>query len=113
MNMVIGYILTILGCFETTFSFLTIANDRRYSYTAPFTSHERTIIAMLIISIIILIAGIFVIIFSIVKNKNESKLREITNQNQDKSEFSNKCPSCNLNVAKNCSICPRCGQKLE
>lgn len=113
MNMVIGYILTFLGCFGSAFSFVTISNDHRYTYRAPFTDHERTMITILVISIIVLVAGILTIIFSVIKNKNEAKLKEITNLNQDNSKISNKCPNCNLNVSENCSVCPKCGQKLK
>jgi NhaP-type Na+/H+ or K+/H+ antiporter len=112
MNMMIGYILTMFGISGTVFSYLTITNDRGYSYTAPFTNHEMTMMAIMIISFIVLVSGIMTIIFSAVKSKNEAKLKEIENL-QGKTQFRNKCPKCNINVSGDCFICPNCGQKLK
>lgn len=112
MNIVIGYILTILGCFGTAGTLFTISNDHRYSYTAPYTSHETTVLTMLVISVIVLVAGIATIIFAIIKNRNENKLKELTNIQTD-SQIIGKCPNCNINVSENCSVCPKCGEKLK
>ncbi len=112
MNIVIGYILTILGGFGTAGTLLTISNDRRYSYTAPYTSHETTMLTVLVFSVILLMAGITTIIFSVIKNRNENKLKELTNS-QTSSLIRGKCPKCNLNVAENCTVCPKCGEKLK
>lgn len=117
MNMIIGYILIVLGVFGMVGSFTTISNDWRYTYKPPYTDHETTMIALLIISVVVFIVGIMVIIFSVVKKKNEDKLKEITNIPQMNSNgqlsVKNKCPNCGLNVSDTCTICPRCGQKIN
>lgn len=110
--MIIGYILTALGCFGTAFSFITISNDHRYTYRAPFSDHEKAMMAMLIISFIVLVVGIITIIFSVIKSKNEAKLKQITNVHGDLS-VKNKCPKCGLNLSDNCTTCPQCGQKIK
>lgn len=73
MNMVIGYILIILGTAGTAFSGVYIANDRRYTYAPPLTSHETTMLMLL------LIGGIVVILFSILKSRNSAQLNQIQN----------------------------------
>ena len=83
MITVIGYILTTLGFGGLAYSLFTVNTNKRYSWTSPFSSFEKTIIAVAIISFIILLVGIIMVIFS--------------------------C----LNVTAGINECPRCHQKLN
>ncbi|MGN0459484.1 MAG: hypothetical protein ACI4HL_01075 [Ruminococcus sp.] len=111
MNMIVGYLMTAFGAGGTFGSIVYIMNDRHYSYTSPFTSHEKSVMTILIISVILLVAGIMTIIFAVIKNKNEGKLKEITgNNNGEKS--GDVCSNCGINISANCTKCPRCGCEL-
>ena len=79
MITVIGYILTTLGFGGLAYSLFTVNTNKRYSWTSPFSSFEKTIIAVAIISFIILLVGIIMVIFSFVKKKNEDKLNSLKN----------------------------------
>jgi len=105
---VIGYILTTLGFSGLAYSLFTVNTNKRYSWTSPFSSFEKTIIAVAIISFIILLVGIIMVIFSFVKKKNEDKLNSLKNLGNN-----NKCPNCGLNVTAGINECPRCHQKLN
>ena len=108
MITVIGYILTTLGFGGLAYSLFTVNTNKRYSWTSPFSSFEKTIIAVAIISFIILLVGIIMVIFSFVKKKNEDKLNSLKNLGNN-----NKCPNCGLNVTAGINECPRCHQKLN
>ncbi|MGN1132687.1 MAG: hypothetical protein ACI4RL_07235 [Ruminococcus sp.] len=112
MNMVIGYLMTAFGTAGTFGSIIYIMNDRRYSYTSPFSSHEKTLMAICIISFILLVAGIMTIIFSVIKNKNDGKLNEITGKHNGV-KSGNVCTNCGINISANCAKCPRCGCELK
>lgn len=103
-----GYILTTLGFGGLAYSLFTVNTNKRYSWTSPFSSFEKTIIAVAIISFIILLVGIIMVIFSFVKKKNEDKLNSLKNLGNN-----NKCPNCGLNVTAGINECPRCHQKLN
>ena len=45
MITVIGYILTTLGFGGLAYSLFTVNTNKRYSWTSPFSSFEKTIIA--------------------------------------------------------------------
>ena len=91
MITVIGYILTTLGFSGLAYSLFTVNTNKRYSWTSPFSSFEKTIIAVAIISFIILLVGIIMVIFSFVKKKNEDKLNSLKNLGNN-----NKCPNLSL-----------------
>ena len=112
MNMIIGYILTFFGASGTAGSIMYIMNDHRYTYRAPFSSHESAMMAICIISFIIFVAGIMTIIFSVIKNKNQAKLNELTGTT-DGAPRGDTCPNCGLNVSPNCTECPKCHYDLK
>lgn len=96
MNMVIGYILIILGTAGTAFSGVYIANDRRYTYAPPLTPHETTMLMLLFLGVLLLIGGIVVILFSILKSRNSAQLNQI--QNLEKGHPKNVCQKALMNV---------------
>lgn len=111
MNMIIGYLMTTVGgcgCLGTIFY---IMNDHRYSYKSPFSSHEMTMMWLAIISFVIFVIGIMVIIFSVIKNKNQQKLNSLTNTFNGNST-SKTCPTCHLNLSDDANSCPKCGHKF-
>lgn len=111
MAMVMGYILIALGASGTFYFWSYIENDYWYTYTAPFTSHETTMLTLLFLSFALLIGGVVTIIVSVLKSKNTGKLNQI--QNFKKGLPKNVCPSCGLNVTDSCSACPACGYRFE
>lgn len=117
MNIMIGIFMTVLGAIGSISTLLNIANDPYYTYTAPFSKHETTMMTLFFISFIIFCVGLVILILSYMKNKNQNKLNEIMNINGTKSDGSilvkNKCPNCNLNLSENCTFCPNCGQKIK
>ena len=61
-----GIIMAIIGAIGDIYAAITIANDTsgwfsRYTYTAPFSQHETTMITIAVVSGILLIAGIFIL----------------------------------------------------
>ena len=58
-----GYVISIIGLIGTILMFVAISHDYRYTYSPPFTDHEITNIAILVISIILLAIGIGVVGF--------------------------------------------------
>lgn len=99
MNMILGYVMTFLGFSGTFYFWSYIKHDYWYTYTAPFTSHETTVLTLLVFSIFALIAGIGIIIDAL-KCKSNGQPKNV-------------CPNCGLNVTDNCSTCPACGHRFE
>ncbi|MGM9670860.1 MAG: hypothetical protein ACI3XD_04715 [Oscillospiraceae bacterium] len=60
-----GIIMAIIGAIGDIYAAITIANDTSgwfgYTYTAPFSQHETTMITIAVVSGILLIAGIFIL----------------------------------------------------
>ncbi len=115
--MIIGMILTVVGGMGVFSNISTIVNNRRYTFTAPFSDYETRIMTLLVFSFIVAIIGIMLMIFAAVKSKNEERLRGIQNiQGIDVNGnilVKGKCPNCNLNIAEECTRCPRCGQEIR
>lgn len=57
-----GLVFTVLGLLGGFYAITTYASDTSrlfgYTYTAPFTSHEVTVIAVGVLSVIFFIAGL-------------------------------------------------------
>ena len=73
--MMAGWIMVALGAIGGVYSWVTIQNDMHpqnlwdgtYTYQSPLTSHETTMIALAVASVIVLVVGIVMI----AKNKND------------------------------------------
>lgn len=98
MRITIGTILIILGAYGIYLS----------------TDWELTEYEWLIktISLLLIMSGIFTIIYAILKNKSYNKLQQLSNE-QNVGYLKNQCPNCKLNVVENTEICPRCNYKLK
>ena len=113
--MIIGYILIILGIFGVSGSVVTIKNDLEYNYytySSPYTSHETTMLTLLFICMVMLMLGIAVIIFTVLKKRNEDQLNKVNNYGNN-GTIKNVCPNCGLNLSDNATICPKCGTKVK
>mgnify|MGYP003107718843 FL=1 len=113
--MIIGYILIILGIFGVSGSVVTIKNDLQnyyYTYSSPYTSHETTMLTLLFICMVMLMLGIAVIIFTVLKKRNEDQLNKVNNYGNN-GTIKNVCPNCGLNLSDNATICPKCGTKVK
>ena len=53
MNIMIGIFMTVLGAIGSISTLLNIANDPYYTYTAPFSKHETTMMTLFFISFIL------------------------------------------------------------
>lgn len=109
--MLVGIILASVGLGGFVGFTNAISNDRRYTYSPPFTEHETMMISALVVCMLLLVAGIITIIFSAIKKANADKLRRLENM-QGKSGTTGVCPHCGLNVGSNVQICPKCGKKI-
>ena len=101
--MIIGYILIILGIFGVSGSVVTIKNDLEYNYytySSPYTSHETTMLTLLFICMVMLMLGIAVIIFTVLKKRNEDQLNKVNNYGNN-GTIKNVCPNCGLNLSDN------------
>lgn len=62
---VAGFIMAIIGAIGEIYAAITIANDTSgwfgYTYSAPFSQHETTMITIAVVSGILLVAGILVL----------------------------------------------------
>lgn len=109
--MVIGYILSAIGIIGTVFMGSYISNDRRYTYSPPFTDHETMVLVVLFACLIMAIVGVLSIIFSIIKKRNEDALNRLNNIGKEGTQLG-VCPKCGINVTHSTQICPKCGTKI-
>lgn len=58
------------------------------------------------------VLGIMLIIFSVIKRKNQAKLSQITGK-VDNVALANICCNCGLNITSGLNECPRCHTKLN
>lgn len=63
---VAGVLLTVLSAIGILYSIFTISNDTSgligYTYSAPFTTHETTILTTLGVSVVVLIIGLVLLL---------------------------------------------------
>lgn len=93
MGIVIGYILTGLGIGGFSYSCYTMQHTHRYTWRPPYSDFETRIIAFCIVSFIMFVLGIMLIIFSVIKRKNQAKLSQITGK-VDNVALANICCNC-------------------
>ena len=110
--MLAGILMFFLGLGGSVGVGIYIENDSRYTYPPPFTSHENFVLALLILSIAVALAGIVVILVSVVRKRNSDMLRRLESMGRGGIPVG-QCPSCGLNVADNTAQCPRCGTKIK
>ena len=110
--MLVGMILVVLGFCGSTSMWSYISNDRRYTYSPPFTDHELMMLGMFILCLISLMVGIVMIVFSIIKKNNTDTLQRLESM-QEGGNILGICPSCGLNLAGNVIKCPKCGCEIK
>lgn len=114
MGIVIGGVLALLGAGGTIWKWSSISDEvsrHRYTYSAPFTSHEMGNITVLILSILALVAGIILVIFAIIRKRNHDTLHRVERM-QGGGKTQGVCPSCGLNVSRETKNCPKCGAEI-
>lgn len=89
-----------------------ISNDRRYTYSTPFTDHEVSVLIILFICVIACIVGIIMIVFEIIKKNNNDTLHRLQNM-QGNGKTAGICPICGLNLTSGADTCPKCGTKIN
>ena len=52
------------------------------------------------------------IIFSIMKKRNEDKLNKVLSYSSN-GTIKNVCPNCGVNISEGTTICPKCGTQIE
>ena len=109
--MIWGILLSAFGLGGTFGFWNYIVNDIRYSYRSPFTSHELTILCLLFLSVAMLLAGILVIIFAVIRKNNQDRLQRVERMGPG-NQMAGVCPQCGLNITSGTEICPRCGYSM-
>lgn len=112
MSIIVGTLMMVFGGVGTYLIGLYIENDWRYSYRSPLSNHELTLIIFLLICILAAVAGLFVIIITVWKKRNEDALAKLTNTTS-KNLLKNVCPNCGLNVTDGTEICPKCSKPIK
>lgn len=110
--MVKGYILTSVGILGTVFMGSYISNDKAYTYSPPFTDHETMVLVVFFACLIMAIAGLLTIVFSIIKKRNADKLYRLANIGEGGAQLG-VCPNCGVNVTESAQVCPKCGTKIK
>lgn len=89
-----------------------IEEDWYYTYAAPLTDHEKSVLTFLTICIIIAAVGLIMTIFAVWKKRNEDNLQKLTNTTSGGLQR-NVCPYCGLNLANGTDICPKCANIIK
>ena len=110
--MIAGILLFFLGLGGSMGAWIYIKNDVRYTYIPPFTSHENFVMAVLALSIIAAVAGIVVILVSVIRKRNNDALRRLEAMEKG-GTMAGRCPSCGLNVTADTKKCPHCGTEIK
>ena len=109
--MLIGTLMILIGGIGTPLVRAYIASDRMYTYQSPLTSHEILVLSLFTLFLLILILGICMMIFAVIKKRNADHLTRISHL-QKGGTMAGICPSCSLNLSPGTTICPRCGTAI-
>lgn len=110
--MILGYVLVIVGIVCAVFTGNAILQDTGYTYVAPYTTHEITMLVMFVAFLIVFLAGICVIVASVLKKRSEDAIERIKMSDSNGKRM-DVCPKCGLNVSANTKVCPKCGYILK
>lgn len=113
--MIVAYILITLGLIGAISVWSSIVNEINcytYTYTPPYTDHETSLMIALFIFAIMAGSGVAMIIFSIMKKRNEDKLNKVLSYSSN-GTIKNVCPNCGVNISEETTICPKCGTQIE
>ena len=114
MGIIIGVTMMAIGFGMDIAGFIRIHSDtagyfQRYTYSPPFTSHETTMIAIVVIGSIVFLIGLIVTIVSHSSAKRKKEQMSATVMVVKK--FT--CPRCGVNLSTDCSKCPNCGENVS
>ncbi len=110
--MISGILMAILGAIGSFGMYHYISNDIQYTYTGHLTTHELSMLGVLVFCILLLLVGVFTLIYSFIKKSNHDTLARIENLGTN-GKPTGTCPICGLNLTNEASVCPKCGYKLK
>ncbi|MDO5521827.1 MAG: hypothetical protein Q4G58_15140 [bacterium] len=112
LALLLGLLLFFFGIYKCVGACMEIANSKIYTFKAPYSSYELSILndkwiglGCIVVGLIILIAMLTIIIYRNKHIQNSDGLYSQTNMV--------KCNSCGLSVSIGLAICPRCGMALS
>ena len=105
--MILGYVLVIVGIVCAAFTGNAILQDTGYTYVA-----KREMLVMFVAFLIVFLAGICVIVASVLKKRSEDAIERIKMSDPNGKRM-DVCPKCGLNVSANTKVCPKCGYILK
>ncbi len=85
-----------------------LISEYPYSYRLASGFDEETLLAIITILALLAAAGIVIMIFGWMKQRNKRAMDSIENSSKQ-----NYCDNCNLYVASKNSVCPICGKTLQ
>lgn len=89
-----------------------LGSDLAFLLTEGAGSAAQWILVLLILSVLLLIGGLILTVLAIMKSHNKNELDSI--QNLEKLQKGlGVCKRCGLNLADNCTVCPRCGERRD
>lgn len=109
--MLVGILLLACGIGGAVGSLSYISADQRYTYVPPFTDHERLVLGIFVLFLILAAAGFLTVLFTIIKKRNQDTLRRIKSQRPD-GTLADQCPQCGLTITDTTAACPRCGTAI-
>lgn len=110
--MLVGILLLSFGIGGTIGSLSYISADQRYTYVPPFTDHERLVLGIFVLFLILAAAGFLTVLFTIIKKRNQDTLRRIKSQRPD-GTLADQCPQCGLTITDTTTTCPHCGTAIK
>lgn len=102
----IGYILSAIGIIGTI-----LMGRYIYTYSPTFTDHETMVLVVFFACLIMALAGVLSIIFSIIKKRNADALSRLNNIGEHGTQLG-VCPKCGINVTQSTQICSKCGTEI-
>ncbi len=110
--MLVGLLMILVGGIGTPLVRAYIANDRYYTYHSPLTGHEVLVLLIFSFFLIVLVLGVCMMVFAVIKKRNADHLTRISHL-QKGGTMGGICPSCSLSLSPNATVCPRCGAVIS
>lgn len=111
MKLIVGALMSSFGLVAFLIVRSYIEHDIGYTYAPPFTDHELGMLLLLFGCVLLIVVGIIMVAFSIIRAKGQHRLDM---PNSSPSGISNRiCPVCKQNIPSGTYVCPRCGHKSE
>ena len=76
--MLVGLLMILVGGIGTPLVRAYIANDRYYTYHSPLTGHEVLVLLIFSFFLIVLVLGVCMMVFAVIKKRNADHLTRIS-----------------------------------